>query len=85
MPFNLVGGKMFLALVLGFFLRADDFPLFVAIFEVLLFLGGVVMACLHVRFVLLFVPFFAPLLATMVARWLPGYDKEERSVRFELR
>src|SRR4029077_20274141 len=28
------------------------------------------------RFVLLFVPFFAPILATMLARWLPGYKRE---------
>jgi hypothetical protein len=37
----------------------------------------VAMACLHVRFLLLFVPFFAPLLATIVARWVPGYEKSK--------
>ena len=36
----------------------------VRLHELRLFFGGTVMAFLHVRFVLLFVPFFAPLLAT---------------------
>jgi len=35
------------------------------------------MACLHVRFVLIFVPFFTPLFATMLARWLPAYDRKK--------
>ena len=33
------------------------------------------MACLHVRFLMLFVPFFAPLAAVILARWAPSYDK----------
>ena len=77
MPFNLAGGKIFLALVLGFFLLQMAFNFSWPIFEVLLFLGGVGMACLHVRFVLLFVPFFAPLLATMAARGIPAYDRKK--------
>lgn len=35
------------------------------------------MACLHVRFLLLFVPFFAPLFAVMLARWIPDYDRKK--------
>jgi hypothetical protein len=35
------------------------------------------MACLHRRFLLLFVPFCAPLAATLLARWLPRYDKNK--------
>ena len=38
------------------------------------FFAGVVAACLHLRFVLLFVPFCAPLLAVVVARWVPPYE-----------
>jgi hypothetical protein len=34
-----------------------------------------VLACLHVRFLLIFVPFFAPLLARVFARWLPPYNR----------
>jgi hypothetical protein len=75
MPFNLLGGKIFLALVLGFFLMQMVFRFSWQLFEVLLFMFGVAMACMHARFLLLFVPFFAPLFATMVARWFSGYDK----------
>jgi hypothetical protein len=77
MPFNIAGGKIFLALVLGFFLAQMAMNFSWRLFDVLLFLGGVGMACLHVRFVLLFVPFFAPLLATMVARGTPAYDRKK--------
>jgi hypothetical protein len=35
------------------------------------------MACLHVRFVLLFVPFFAPLFVTVLARWVPQYERSK--------
>ena len=75
MPFNLIGGKIFLVLVLGFFLVQMAFRISWRAFEVLLFLFGTAMACLHVRFLLLFVPFFAPLMATILARWAPAYNK----------
>jgi hypothetical protein len=39
--------------------------------------GGVLMACLHVRFVLLFSPFFAPILAAMFSRWIDRYRPEK--------
>lgn len=75
MPFNLLGGKIFVALVLGFFVIQMAFDLKCRVEELILFLGGVAMACLHVRFILLFVPFFAPFLAVILARWLPHYDR----------
>ena len=62
MPFNLPGGKLFLALVLAVVIaqvtlrpkwRPDEFALF---------LIGTAMACLHLRFILVFVPFCAPIL-----------------------
>ena len=77
MPFNLVGGKIFLVLVLGFFLAQMAFRLSWRIYEILLFLFGTAMACLHVRFLLLFVPFFAPLLVTVLARWVPAYERSK--------
>jgi hypothetical protein len=77
MPFNIAGGKLFLAAVLGFFVAQMVFRLTWRLAEVVLFFGGVVMACLHVRFLLLFVPFFAPLFATLLARWLPPYDRKK--------
>ena len=76
MPFSLLGGKIFLALVLGFFIAQMIFNLKWRLEELVLFLGGVAMACVHVRFVLLFVPFCAPLLAVVFARWLPRYDRK---------
>jgi hypothetical protein len=75
MPFNLAGGKIFLALLLGFFLAQVLFRFSWHLGELVLFLFGTAMACLHVRFLLLFVPFFAPLAATMLAKWAPAYNK----------
>jgi hypothetical protein len=77
MPFNLIGGKIFLVLMLGFILAQMAFRLSWHAYEILLFLFGTAMACLHVRFLLLFVPFFAPLLVTVLARWVPGYERSK--------
>jgi hypothetical protein len=75
MPFNASGGKLFLALVLGFFLAQVAFRFSWHLAELLLFLFGTALACMHIRFLLLFVPFFAPLAATMLARRVPAYNK----------
>jgi hypothetical protein len=77
MPFNLLGGKLFLALLLGFFLLNMALRFGCRLHELVLFVGGTVMACLHVRFLLVFVPFFAPLLVTAVERWMPAYEKRK--------
>jgi hypothetical protein len=82
MPFNLGGGKLFLALLLGFFLAQVVFRFSWHVAELLLFLFGAAMACLHVRFLLLFVPFFAPLAATMLARCMPAYNKHKDQYLF---
>ena len=75
MPFDIVGGKMFLAFIVIFVVLQMFFRFTWRLEEFVLLLGGVVMACLHVRFVLLFVPFFTPILATMLARWFPPYKR----------
>lgn len=77
MPFHLLGAKIFLALVLGFFLLQMLFNSTWRIEELVLFVGGIVMACMHVRFVLLFVPFAVPLVAVVAARWLRPYDRQK--------
>jgi len=77
MPFNLLGGKIFLALVLGFFVVQMAAGFRWRIEELLLFTGGTAMACLHLRFILLFVPFFTPLLATVLARWIDAYSRSK--------
>jgi hypothetical protein len=75
MPFNLTGGKIFLVLLLGFILVQTVYRFRWHLAEFALFLFGTMMACLHIRFVLIFVPFTAPLLATIIARWMPPYDR----------
>jgi hypothetical protein len=77
MPFELVGGKIFLGMVVIFFLLQMFFKYSWRLEEVLLIAGGTAMACLHVRFILLFVPFSAPLFATMLARWIPAYMRQK--------
>jgi hypothetical protein len=75
MPFNMPGGKIFLVLVLLFFALEIAFRFKWCLEELALFFFGLTMAVLHVRFLLLFVPFFAPLLATVAARWIPPYER----------
>jgi hypothetical protein len=75
MPFSMVGGKLFLALLLGLFVMQIVSPVMWRIEELALFLFGTVMACLHVRFLLVFVPFVTPLLATILSPWVPRYHR----------
>lgn len=75
MPFNIAGGKLFLGLLAASFILQLLFRFAWRLDELLLALGGTMMACLHVRFLLLFVPFFAPLFAVMLARWLRPYNR----------
>jgi hypothetical protein len=75
MPFNELTGKLFLVLLAAFFIVRAIFRVTWRLEELVLFLGGTVMACLHVRFLLLFVPFFTPVLAAVLARWVSSYDR----------
>jgi hypothetical protein len=77
MPFELIGGKIFLGLVVIFFLLQMFYRFSWRLEEVLLVAGGTAMACLHVRFILLFVPFCAPIFAAMLARWVPAYMRHK--------
>jgi len=74
MRFDLFFGKFFLALLLGFVLAQVTLRPTWRLEELVLFFAGVVAACLHLRFLLVFVPFFAPLLAVIVARGVPPYE-----------
>jgi hypothetical protein len=76
MPFDAATGKMFLVLLLGLVLLQALFNFRWRLDEFLLCLFGILMACLHVRFLLLFVPFSAPILATFLARWVPPYRRQ---------
>jgi hypothetical protein len=77
MPFDILGGKMFLGYIVIFFLLQMFSRFTWSLEELCLALGGTVMACIHVRFVLLFVPFFAPVLAASLARWVPAYKRHK--------
>lgn len=77
MPFNVFIGKFFLLLLLSFTVLQISFRFAWCLAELALFMFGTMMACLHVRFLLLFVPFFTPILATMLARWLPPYERDK--------
>src|SRR5260370_11312124 len=73
MPFELIGGKIFLGLVVIFFLLQMFYRFSWRLEELLLVAGGKAMACVHVRFFLLFVPIFAPGFASMLALWGAPY------------
>lgn len=74
MPFDLPGGKVFLILLLAIIFLQVMERFTWRIEQLGLYLFGTMMACLHARFLLIFVPFCTPLLATMIARWMPRYD-----------
>jgi hypothetical protein len=75
MPFDLLGGKWFLVLLLGFLLAQMTKRFNWRLEEVILLLFGTTMACFHARFLLVFVPCFAPFLATVISQWVPAYDR----------
>ena len=77
MPFNEVGGKLFLGVMALVVVLQFLYRFTWRLEELLLVFGGTVMACLHVRMLLVWIPFVVPILATMVARWLPPYDKSK--------
>jgi hypothetical protein len=76
MPFDSNLGKYFLATVAGFSILQVAFQYSWRIDEWLTLLFATAMSCLHVRFLLLFVPFFTPLLATALARWMSAYRED---------
>jgi hypothetical protein len=77
MPFNMVAGKVFLALLLGFIVLQVVYRFPWRCEEFALFLFAAVVACMHRRFLLIFVPAFTPLLATMLLRWVPRYERDK--------
>ncbi len=77
MPFHMIGGKIFLVMLLGFVVLHVIYRFTWRLEEFFLFLLGTAMACIHVRFLLIFVPFFTPLLAVILARWIDAYDRRK--------
>lgn len=77
MPFNTSVGKLFLLILVGFLILQVSLRLSWRLEEFALLLFGIVTTTIHMRFVLIFVPFCVPLLATIFARWLPCYDRRK--------
>jgi hypothetical protein len=75
MPFEQVIGRGFLAIVVLLVVLQLLFRFVWRMEELLLAVGGTVMAFVHVRMILLFVPFVVPVFATVAARWFPRYAK----------
>ena len=74
MPFGEIFAKLFLVLVMAFLFAQVTLRPAWRLEELLLFFAGIVAACLHVRFVLIFVPFGVSLFAVIVARAVPPYE-----------
>lgn len=77
MPLNESWGKFFLILLVGAVALQTIYQYKFRLQQWILAFGGVVMACMHVRFVLMFAPFFAPILAVMLSRWFDEYRPEK--------
>lgn len=75
MAFLSIGNRFFLAILLGFIvLQALLRPKW-RLEELGLFLFAAAMSFVHMRMLALFVAFCAPLLVTILARWVPKYDR----------
>jgi hypothetical protein len=75
MPFNLLAGKIFLVLLLGSVLLHVVYRIQWRLEEFVLFLFAAAVSCLHIRFLLIFVPIFAMRLAVILSRWIPAYER----------
>jgi hypothetical protein len=75
MPFNEHVGKLFLGVLVLLAVLQLMFRLTWRIEDLVLAIGGTVIACIHVRMLLLFVPVFVPVFAIMVVRFLPPYQR----------
>lgn len=77
MPFGILPGKLFLFLILALILVQVIGRFTWRLEELALFLFGTMMACLHVRFLLIFVPFLVPVFAAFLARRIPKYEPKK--------
>jgi len=77
LTFGLGVGKYFLNLVLLVFAAHIFFPVRYRLAELGMLLFGVYAACSHIRFVLIFVMFFVPIVAMFLAKWMPPYDPKK--------
>src|SRR5579862_1606693 len=76
MPFDVEFGKLFRGMVVLAVVLQILFRFTWRLEELLLAMGGTVMACIHARMLLVFVPFFVAIFATMLSRWFGRYHRE---------
>jgi hypothetical protein len=76
-PLNELHGKFFLALVLLFVVALAAGQIRLRLEELGLFLFAVFMTAEHARALPFFAFVFAPLLATLLARWVPAYEPDK--------
>ena len=76
-PFNVWHGQLFLAYVLLFITAAAVFETPIRLEALALFFLAVVMTALHARALPLFAIVFAPMLASLLARWAPRYEPDK--------
>jgi hypothetical protein len=75
LTFGLAIGKYFLTLMLVIFLAHVFFPVKYKLQELVILLFAVYAACVHIRFMLIFLMVIVPIVATFLARWIPAYDQ----------
>jgi hypothetical protein len=81
MPFGDPLGKLFLVAVMGVIVLQITNQLKWRLEDIALFIFAVTVACLHRRFLLIFVPILTPLIASVLARWVPHYERaKDKSV-----
>jgi hypothetical protein len=74
LSFDLGIGKYLLGFVLAIFLAQVIFRLSFRLHELAMLFFAAYAACVHIRFVLIFTIFLVPIVATILARWVPPYD-----------
>jgi hypothetical protein len=75
LSFSLGLGKYLLVLLLVVFVAHVVLPLQYRLEEIGMLLFAVYAICVHIRFVPVFVMLFAPVVANILARWVPRYDR----------
>jgi hypothetical protein len=77
LTFGLGVGKYLLGLMLVFFLAHVLVPVRYRLHEIIMLLFGAFSACVHIRFVLIFMMFLAPVIGTILTQWIPPYDAKK--------
>ena len=75
MPFGAPLGKLFLLALSGVVILQLTDHLKWRLEDIALFIFATAAACLHCRFILIFVPILTLVLATILARWVPRYER----------